>query len=82
MKKGLQLMLNEFIDREFAVDEMLDVLYCLNDMEEYRHIQDIYRKREMYRELIHYQKEEDGARFMANKTLRKYNLEYEIDELI
>lgn len=82
MKQELQLMLNEFIDRGFAVGEMLDVLYCLHDIEEYRHIQEIYRKREMYTELIHYQNEEEGARFMANKTLRKYNLEYEIDELI
>ena len=75
-------MLKEFIDRDFAVGEMLDVLYVLHEIEEYRHIQDIYRKQEKYSELIHYQNEEDGARFMANKTLRKYFLEYEIDELI
>ena len=82
MKIGLQLLLNEFIDRNFTVGEMLDVLYNLHEIEEYRHIQEMYRKKEMYSELTHYQNEEDGARFMANKTLRKYDLEYEIDELI
>lgn len=82
MKKGLQQMLNEFIDRGFTVGEMLDVLYCLNEIEEYRHIQDIYRKNEMYTEVIRIKNEEKEALITANQFLSYYNLEYKIDELI
>lgn len=82
MKPNLAKMLNDFIERDFSLGEMLDVLYTLHSVEEYRQMSEVYRNHGMIDDVIRMNHEEDGARYMAYKTLRKYDLEYEIDELI
>lgn len=82
MKPNLKKMLNDFIERDFSFDEMLDVLYTLHNVEEYRQMSEVYRKHGMIDDVFRMNNEEEGARYMAYKTLRKYDLEYEIDELL
>lgn len=82
MEIGLQLMLNEFIDRGFAVGEMVEVLDALHDIEEDIRVRNIYRKRGMLDDVVRMTEEEDRDVIYAYDILRKYNLEYEIDELI
>lgn len=82
MKPNLEKMLNEFIERDFSLGEMLDVLYTLHSVEEYRYMSEVYRNHGMIDDVLRMNNEEDGARYMAYKILRKYDLEYEIDELI
>ena len=82
MKPNLEKMLNEFIERDFSLGEMLDVLYTLHSVEEYRYMREVYRNHGMIDDVSRMNNEEDGARYMAYKTLRQYDLEYEIDELL
>lgn len=82
MKIDLQLMLNEFIERDFSLGEMLEVLYALHNIQEYQKIREVYRRHAMLEEVIHVNHEEDGARYMAQNELRKHSLDYEIDDLI
>lgn len=82
MKIDLQRMLNDFIVRDFSLGEMLEVLYALHNIQEYQRIREVYRRHAMLEEVIRVNHEEDGARYMAQKELRKYSLDYEIDDLI
>lgn len=82
MKTKLKKMLNEFIDRDFTAGEMIEVLDALNDIEEDIRIRNIYRKRGMLDDVVRMIEKEDRAVIYAYNILRKYNLEYEIDELI
>lgn len=82
MKPNLEKMLNEFIERDFSLGEMLEVLYDLHNIQEYQRIREVYRRHAMIEEVIRVNHEEDGARYMAQKELRKYSLDYEIDDLI
>lgn len=82
MKPYLVKMLNEFIERDFSLGEMLEVLYDLHNIQEYQRIREVYRRHAMLEEVIHVNHEEEGARYMAQKELRKYSLDYEIDDLI
>ena len=82
MEIGLQLMLNEFIDRGFAIGEMVEVLDALHDIEEDIRVRNIYRRRGMLDDVVRMTEEEDRDVIYAYDILRKYNLEYEIDELI
>ena len=82
MKIDLQRMLNEFIERDFSLGEMLEVLYALHNIQEYQRIREVYRRHAMLEEVIRVNHEEEGARYMAQKELRKYSLDYEIDDLI
>lgn len=82
MKQELQLMLNEFIDRGFAIGEMVEVLDALHDIEEDIRVRNIYRRRGMLDDVVRMTEEEDRDVIYAYDILRKYNLEYEIDELI
>lgn len=82
MKIDLQRMLNDFIVRDFSLGEMLEVLYSLHNIQEYQRIREVYRRHAMLEEVIRVNHEEDGARYMAQKELRKYSLDYEIDDLI
>lgn len=82
MKPNLEKMLNEFIERDFSLDEMLEVLYSLHIIQDYQRIREVYRRHVMLEQIIHVNHEEDGARYMAQKELEKYLLDYEIDDLI
>ena len=75
-------MLNEFIDRGFAIGEMVEVLDALHDIEEDIRVRNIYRRRGMLDDVVRMTEEEDRDVIYAYDILRKYNLEYEIDELI
>lgn len=82
MKIDLQRMLNEFIERDFSLGEMLEVIESLHDIEEDRRIRDIYRRREMWDDVVRLSDDEDSDRMCAFNILNNYSLDYEIDELI
>lgn len=82
MNYDLQLMLNEFIERDFSLGEMLEVIASLHDIEEDRRIREIYRRKEMYEDVVRLCAREDRDRMCAFNTLKKKSLDYEIDELI
>lgn len=82
MKPYLVKMLNEFIERDFSLGEMLEVIESLHDIEEDRRIRDIYRRREMWDDVVRLSDDEDSDRMCAFNILKKYSLDYEIDELL
>lgn len=82
MKPYLVKMLKEFIERDFSLDEMLEVIESLHDIEEDRRIRDIYRRREMWDDVVRLSDYEDSDRMYAFNILKKYSLDYEIDELL
>lgn len=82
MKPYLVKMLNEFTERDFSLGEMLEVIESLHDIEEDRRIRDIYRRREMWDDVVRLSDDEDSDRMFAFNILKKYLLDYEIDDLI
>lgn len=82
MKPYLVKMLKEFIERDFSLGEMLEVIESLHDIEEDRRIRDIYRRREMWDDVVRLSDYEDSDRMYAFNILQKYSLDYEIDELL
>lgn len=82
MKPHLVKMLNEFIERDFSLGEMLEVIESLHDIEEDRRIRNIYRRREMWDDVVRLSDEEDSDRMCALNILNEKSLDYEIDELI
>lgn len=82
MKPYLVKMLKEFIERDFSLGEMLEVIDSLHDIEEDRRIRDIYRRREMWDDVVRLSDYEDSDRMYAFNILKMYSLDYEIDELL
>lgn len=82
MKPYLVKMLNEFIERDFSLGEMLEVIESLHDIEEDRRIRDIYRRREMWDDVVRIIDVEDCNRMCAFNILKEKSLDYEIDDLI
>lgn len=82
MKPYLVKMLKEFIERDFSLGEMLEVIESLHDIEEDRRICDIYRRREMWDDVVRINDVEDINRMCAFNILKEKSLHYEIDDLI
>lgn len=79
MKIELQLLLNEFIEGDFSLDDMTRVLSTLQAAQCAKR-QTANAERYDLREM--YANDEEQIRSAATEVLRCYELDYELDDLI
>ena len=81
MKYELQLLLNEFIERDFTIYEMHKVLDALLDLHEEMRLRELHRKRQDYDMIIKDNREIEIVKKEAQDILDGYYLEYKAEEL-
>ena len=93
MTQAMKLMVNEFIKRDLSIREIIEIMkalsFVLNDRKrrdnliKIRFLEDDAEQRKKYEEEIKWVEDEEKEDINdAEAVLRKYELKYDVDELL
>lgn len=82
MKKELKRLLQEFIERDFEVREMMNVLEEIEDVQLENKMINIYIKRDDPVMVAHHMRELAVATKEAREVMASYGMDYDFNELV
>ena len=75
-------MMNDFIERDFTVEEMYTVISALRDVIDDQHLIELNRKYEEWERVMYWKDEKSIDKAKALKVLAGYCLDYKVEDLI